>query len=501
LIAHEYCEPLWTEWERVLAKRLPFKQEYEMFTASGQRKWVLEMGQGVFDKHGNVEALEGIIIDITDRKEQELKLKRISEIDSLTGLHNRRYLENILVKDVEAAAKSPRAIVLLNLRKINSISLTYGYNFCEKILVELAANLSGLVNDDRNLFQISFERFAFYCTRYENADELVKFCDSIINLVGEMQILNTIGCGIGVLEIEQCNCEAESVIRNASTAAERVSELRVFGYRFFDREMESAIRREADVKEALMRVVNGSNEDRLYLQYQPILNLRTGRVEEFEALARFKSEKVGFVSPLEFIPIAEETQLIVPIGRSVLEMACAFQKRVKALGHEGIRIFINVSAIQLLRSEFLSDFEEILEEYGVDANQFGVEITESVFSDNFLAINEKLDKLIQMGVKTAIDDFGTGYSSLARERDLKVNCVKIDKSFIDKLLCLSPDQAITGDIIAMAHRLGHLVVAEGVEYEAQKQYLLDHDCDLMQGYLFSKPLDEDAALKILDGQG
>ena len=503
LIAPEYRDSLWAEWERVLALQLPFKYEYEIISASGQRKWVLEMGQGVYGRGGSVEALEGIIIDITDRREQELKLRHISEIDNLTGLHNRRFLESILVKDVSDCVEGARAIVLLSLQKIHNISLSYGYNFSERIITELAAGLERLSDENRDLFQISFERFAFYFKRYESAEKLKEFCQTIIGLVDGIQILRTIGCGIGVLEFDcqSCGCVAENIIRNASTAAERTDERQIFGIRFFDREMEAAVLREAQVKEALVRVVNGSPYERLYLQYQPILNLKTNRVEEFEALARFQSDKLGMVSPLEFIPIAEETQLISPIGKNVLEMACAFQKRLQALGYGQVRIFVNVSAIQILRSEFLSDFADTLERFQVGPERLGLEITESVFTDNYLAINEKLEKLMELGVKISIDDFGTGYSSLARERDLKVSSLKIDKSFIDRLLYLHPDQAITRDIIAMAHRMGHSVVAEGVERPEQKQYLLDHDCDLMQGYLFSRPLDEDAAIKLLARQG
>ena len=501
LIVPEYRDPLWAEWERVLALRSPFKGEYEIITASDQRKWVLEMGQGVFDRSGNVEAIEGIIIDITDRKEQEMKLRHISEIDSLTELHNRRYLESILVKDADAGAEGSRAIVLLSLRKINSISLTYGYNFSETIITELAGSLLGLVDENKDLFQISFERFAFYIRRYESADELTDFCQTIINLVDGIQILRTIGCGIGVLEFDCQNCVAEHIVRNASTAAERASEHQGFGYCFFDREMEAAFKREGEVKSALARLMIGSPSERLYLQYQPILNLKTNRVEEFEALARLKSDQLGMISPLEFIQIAEESQLIVPIGKKVLEMACAFQNRLQALGYKHIRIFVNVSAIQLLRSEFLTDFTNVLENYGVGPECFGLEITESVFTDNYRVINEKLEKLMEIGVKTSIDDFGTGYSSLARERDLKITSLKIDKSFIDRLLSLRPEQAITRDIISMAHRMGHTVVAEGVEYPEQKQFLIDYDCDMMQGYLFSRPLDEDAALEMLARQG
>jgi len=502
LIAPEYREPLWKEWGRVLADKLPFKSEYEIVTACGERKWVLELGQGIFNRDSQtVQALEGIIIDITDRKQQEIKLKHISEIDSLTGLHNRRYLASVLANDAaREKTECRRAIVLVSLRKINSISLTYGYSFSEKIIIELAGKLLRLVNESRDLFQISFERFAFYVRRYENAEELKRFCQSLVDLVYGMQILRTAGCGIGVLEFDCRKFEAENIVVNASTAAEQAAESHVTGYRFFDHDMQIAAEYKAKVNKALARLVGTASDERLYLQYQPILNLKTNRIEEFEALARFRNEELGNVPPLVFIPIAEETQLIVPIGRTVLENACTFQQELRALGYGDIRIFVNVSAIQILRSDYHAEFLKTLKKYGVPYKNIGLEITESMLMNNYFAINEKLETLRKLGVKISIDDFGTGYSSLSRERDLKVDCLKIDKSFIDELMSLRPEATVTGDIISMAHKFGHTVVAEGVEYAAQKEYLVEHGCDLMQGYYFSRPLDKDAALKMLAGQ-
>ncbi|HPF87475.1 MAG TPA: EAL domain-containing protein [Candidatus Limiplasma sp.] len=497
LIVPEYRQKIWDEYVRVLKDRLPFKYEYEIITANGCRKWVLEMGQGIYDDRGEVEALEGIIIDISDRKEKEIELQHISEIDSLTKLHNRGILENILLRDANAKAEGKRAVVLISLRKLNSISLTYGYNFCEQIVVELTESLQSLIDKNKSLYQVSFERYAFYITKYHDEKDLESFSETIIDLIDEIQILRTIGCGIGILEFDCRDCVPENIIKNASTAAERIDREQIFGYRFFNREMENTVKREGAVKEALVRLVDGAPDVRLYLQFQPILNLKTNSVEEFEALARFQSETLGKVSPLEFISIAEETQMIIEIGKSVLKMSCEFQKRLQSMGYKQIRIFVNVSAVQLLRSEFLADFIEIVQSYGLSPKSFGLEITESIFAGNFNVINDKLEKLMEIGVKISIDDFGTGYSTLARERDMKVNILKIDKSFINGLMCIPSEQAITRDIIAMAHRMGHKVVAEGVEYEEQKQYLMDNHCDMIQGYLFSKPLDEDAVFDFL----
>lgn len=441
-----------------------------------------------------------LVQDITERKEQELKLKHISEIDALTGLQNRRYLENILIMDAETNTKDKRAIVLLSLRKINSVSLTYGYNFCETLIKELTASLSSLANDKRKLFQISFERFAFYFDNYKCSEELTEFCNSIIDVVSKIQIMHTIGCGIGVIEINECSYDAESIIRNASTAAERADESQTFGCCFFDNVLHAEIIREAEIKEALMNVAKETTNDFVFLKYQPIIDLKTDTINGFEALVRLKSEKLGVVSPVEFIPISEETQLIVPIGKKITYMACVFLKKLETLGFDNMNISVNISALQLIRDEFLADLLDIIEDTKINTNNLSLELTESIFSSNYIDMNEKLSKLKEIGIKISIDDFGTGYSSLARERELNVNCLKIDKYFIDKLLSIDAKDAITGDIVSMAHKLGHFVVAEGVEYENQKQYLVEHNCDMMQGYLFSKPLDEEAAIDLLKKQ-
>ncbi|HPJ01631.1 MAG TPA: EAL domain-containing protein [Candidatus Limiplasma sp.] len=495
VIAPKYRKIIWAEWERELKSHTPFKHEYEIITATGQRKWVLEMGQGVFDSAGKVQALEGIIVDISDRKEQEMQLKRVADVDPLTKLYNRRYLETILKSAAKAKNYTKRALVFVSLRKINNISLTYGYDFCEQIMLELATGLSGLTNARTQLFQISFERFAFYIRKYESEDELKAFSQKVLNLIDSIQILRTVGCGIGIEQFHSYHCVPENIIKNASTAAERSDMDENFAYRFFNSEMEAAIKRETDVKEAMIRLVDGSPDERLYLQFQPILNLKTNTVTEFEALARFESKSIGSVSPLEFISIAEETQLIVPLGRRIMDQACAFQRRLQDAGHQNIRTFVNISAIQLLRSDFIADSMMFANKHGVSPESLGLEVTESAFADNFTAINDILDKLMKLGVRTAIDDFGTGYSSLARERDMKISILKIDKYFINGLLNQEREKTVTQDIIAMAHRMGHAVVAEGVEYEEQLQYLRDYGCDMIQGYLFSKPLNEDEAIR------
>jgi EAL domain-containing protein (putative c-di-GMP-specific phosphodiesterase class I) len=270
-----------------------------------------------------------------------------------------------------------------------------------------------------------------------------------------------------------------------------------FGYCLFDEAMEAHIMREEEIKQELAVIETDPENSGLYLQYQPILDARTNRIYGYEALARLKSKKFGLIQPLEFIPIAEKTKLIVPVGREVILQAFRFLNKLKAYGYEDISVSINVSAIQLLRPDFNRVLFDMIDKMGVNPAKVVLEITETVFASDFQKINRIIGELKEAGIHIAIDDFGIGYSSLARERELNISCLKIDKYFIDKLTCLKSEEAITGDIISMAHKLGHIVIAEGIEHEMQKEYLIKHGCDKLQGFLISRPVNEDAAIELL----
>ena len=498
LISPEYREHLWIQWGEAIVQRKKLKEEYELITASGEVKWVFEQGQGVYDDSGNVIALEGLIIDITDRKQQELKLKYINDHDLLSGLLNRRSFQETVIQDLSDKGFEKGAVILLKLRKFNLMNLTMGYAYSENLVKEIANSLNTLVCDHVQLFHLSVDRFILYMRGYKEKEELALLCEKLLELMNNTYVSQTLGADMGVLEIDYQKDDIESILKNVSIAAKNAAENQIFSYSFFDDEMEKKLIREADIKNELVRSAYEGCDDCLYLMYQPIVDLRANRISGFEALARYKSDKVGFISPMEFIPIAEQTQLIIPLGRRIMRSAFNFFNSIEARGYDNITLSFNVSAIQLLRDDFIPDLIQLLEETGANPHKLGIELTESIFSNNYKVINERLKIIQGMGIKTAIDDFGTGYSSLARERELNINCLKIDKYFIDKLRYLDPKEAITGDIISMAHKLGHYVVAEGVEDEKQKQYLINHDCDYMQGYLFSKPLSEIDAFKLLE---
>ncbi|HZH93462.1 MAG TPA: EAL domain-containing protein, partial [Tissierellaceae bacterium] len=255
---------------------------------------------------------------------------------------------------------------------------------------------------------------------------------------------------------------------------------------------------EEKIKQELARIVEMNDHEGFYLHYQPIIDIRDNTVSGFEALARMQTQDLGFVSPLEFIPIAEKTKLIIPLGEMIIVKAFEFLKKIKERGNKRVKISINISVIQLLREGFVEGVFSIMDKMEISPEDVILELTESVFGINNDDLNEILASLRDAGVQIAIDDFGTGYSSLARERELSVSCLKINKSFIDRLMFLEPERTITRDIISMGHKLGHYVVAEGVEYQEQRDYLERCGCDMLQGYLISRPLDGESAIRFIE---
>ena len=506
IISPEYREALWNEWKRVLAARQPFKYEYEIITATGEKKWVLEMGQGIYNDDGEVEALEGIILDISDRKAIEDALKYNYEHDRWTGLYDREYLVSLLQKDAKLRKKSKKALIGIDLSMIQLLTANYGYQYSQNLIKKTAEALNRYCTANRILFYPRENRFVFYVLDYKDKDELVDFSNLIVDTLRSIFVTERIGGGIGIVEIEQDqnDFEVDLLLSRLLIASEKSVSVfgRDFEICFYDEELEAVVEREREIIKALSAIAadEDTNND-IFLQYQPIVDLKTSSVIAFEALARLRTEKLGLVPPLEFIPIAEKTKLILPIGEKVIVKAFRFLNRLKKLGYDKISISLNVSAIQLLNPDFTSNLFELIKEMEVNPKNICIEITESVFASDYDYINKIIMKLRDAGLYIAIDDFGKGYSSLAREKGLRVDCMKIDQIFIDKLLYTDHKKAITSDIISIAHKLGHSTIAEGVEHEGQLKYLKDYNCDMIQGYLISKPLDEDDAIMFLIKQG
>ncbi|MDW7656416.1 MAG: EAL domain-containing protein, partial [Bacillota bacterium] len=405
-----------------------------------------------------------LLEDITERNKLEDQLNYRNEHDELTDLHNRSYLERLLLREMGKGGAVSGAIVCINLSTMHALTQLYGYDYSRQLMMRVADALRQLCDERRQLFCVGEFHLAFLVQDAGAAADHLAFCERVSDTLEQVLAIERIGGGIGVVELDGMGSgQMVQLFKNIMTASERAldSHKREIGICFFDSQMEQQILREEKISRALSRIAADEDGDRLYLQFQPIVDLATDRICSFEALARLSSKSLGIVSPMEFIPIAEKTKLIIPLGFIIVRQALQFLTRLKDAGHTDISVSINISAVQLLREGFTGQLLEMIKSFAIRPETIELEFTESMFSADFQDINSIISELKEHGIKSAIDDFGTGYSSFARERDLNVDFLKIDKSFIDRLLSLRPEEAITGDIISMAHKMGHCAVAEG----------------------------------------
>lgn len=418
---------------------------------------------------------------------------------TLTDTPNSKYFKEYVDEDIRNKHEGKRAAVLISYRNFKTINTLFGYRYGEQVIKELADKLNSFASESRILFHLYGDRYVFYVKDYADKKELEQLCEKIVGDLKSSLITKTSGISIGAVEITDTYTTYDQILQRAFIAAGNVKEDKAIGYAFYSCEMEKQLIVEEDIKNLLQEIVENKS-DALYLEYQPVLDLKTDKIYGFEALARINSPKLGFISPLKFIPIAEKTMLIIPLGKIIWEKALLTLKKLEEQGYKDIKMSVNISMLQLISDDFLPEFLQIMKKTGVNPRNVAVEITESVFYDNYATINKKLSHIRKQGITVALDDFGTGYSSLARESELNIDCIKIDKHFIGKLNEESKEKAIITEIISMAHKMGHNVIAEGVEDGRQKEYLKKNDCDCMQGYYFSKPIGEDAVLELLKKQ-
>ncbi|WP_051531114.1 putative bifunctional diguanylate cyclase/phosphodiesterase [Clostridiisalibacter paucivorans] len=426
------------------------------------------------------------------------QLIKLAYYDSLTDLPNKKYLIDHLTEDIGKDKDYNRAILLINCIDFKSVNLLSGYQYGDKVLKKMSIEIKKILDSNHMAFRFTADRFVVYVNNYQDKDELILLSKRIESALKGISIIESkyIDIQIGIVEINNNYEDVDQILKDVSIALNHIND-NDNNYIFFNSEMEKIITRENYIEGELRKSLAQENTEKIYLEYQPQVELKTNRVIGFEALARMKTEKLGFISPLEFIDVAERKHLIAPLGDFILKKACSFLKRLNMDGYKEVKVAVNVSGIQLLRDDFNISVENTINKAGINGSNLELEITESILVKNFDLINEKLEKLRGMGITIALDDFGTGYSSFARLRELNIDLVKIDKLFIDGIICRKYNELITGDIISMSHKIGLAVVAEGVEVEEQKQYLIDYNCDFMQGYLFSRPLAEENALQIL----
>ncbi|HEY9053729.1 MAG TPA: EAL domain-containing protein [Rectinemataceae bacterium] len=501
IIVSEYKALLREKWTRILAEKKPFRHEYEIKTADGKRKWVLELGQGVYNAEGGVEALEGIILDISDRKKNEDALLYMSEHDTLTGLRNLKSLQDCLLKPRLGREPKRRALVCVNVSSIHELNLRYGFKYGEELIKRIANILAVLSGPEAQLFHIYQFKFAYCLENYADRKALERFCSAISETVSELLGGERIAVGIGVVEIAGSKrLDIDTILKTLHIASERNLDSTRNGISvcFYDEKLESEISREEALGRELADIVAGRGVERLKLRYQPILDLETKKICGFEVLPVLKTEAFGTVLPEEFIPIAEKTRIAISLGTAVFSRAMNFLNTLDGRGLSGISLEFSVSATQLLNDGFADILRALAERMHVDTRRIILDITELFFASNMADVNTAIRSLKAIGVQVALDNFGKEYLSLAREREIEFDYIKTDQNFTERLRGKEAGVAVTGEIISIGHKLKHRVVAESVETEDQLRYLEALGCDRALGPLIGSPLDADDALRILE---
>jgi diguanylate cyclase (GGDEF)-like protein/PAS domain S-box-containing protein len=444
--------------------------------------------------------------DVTERNNIELKLLRnqrrldyLAHHDALTGLPNRRLLRIHLERALQAcSADAGVAVLLLDLDNFKLINDSYGHNVGDELLVEVAQQLKKLVDSRGLVARLGGDEFVVVLrdarrqVAASTADMMLRVLAEPLRVAG--RAIST-SVSIGVTLCPEDSGDVEFVLRNADLAMYKAKEAGRSQVLFFQDDMKRRVRRRLTMERALRAALE---KQQFVLHYQPQIGIATRRIVALEALVRWEHPQLGIVPPSKFIPIAEESGLIVPIGEHILRTACKQVVRWQAEGVPAVPVAVNWSAVQLQRQSVLEVVPRILEETGMSPNLLALEITEGALVRNIQQHAAALQALRDSGVRIQIDDFGTGYSSLNYLRKLPVDTLKIDRRFIDHVVENPEDQAIVAAILLMAKSLGLRVVAEGVETAAQLDLLDRLGCEVAQAFFFSRPLPADQCRTLLE---
>lgn len=425
--------------------------------------------------------------DITERKKAEKTIQYMAYYDSLTGLPNRNQFRNHLNEVLTKQDTKMLAVLFLDLDRFKIINDTKGHTVGDFILQKVANRLAATVNNEGVVSRQGGDEFIILL-EYINKETVSQIAQKILSEfskpleVNDQEFFVTPSIGISLYPVD--GEDVETLIKNADTAMYQAKERGKNNFRFYSSNLNGISVRKMELENGLRKALE---QNQLMLHYQPQLSLTTGELVGIEALIRWQHPEHGLISPSEFIPLAEETGLIVPIGKWVLREACRQRKAWESIGFHDFPVAVNVSVRQFEDDHLIEYISVVLDENGLEGSHLELEITESIMQnlENSIIILNQLKKL---GVLLSIDDFGTGYSSLSYLKHLPIDKIKIDKSFVDDIIYHSNQGIMVKTIIDMGLNLNFAVIAEGIETDEQLHFLKENECNIGQGYLFSKPI-------------
>jgi diguanylate cyclase (GGDEF)-like protein/PAS domain S-box-containing protein len=464
--------------------------EYRMIAADGRIVWLKDYVT-VIQEDGKVTGCRGIMHDVTARRLAEERLQHIAYYDVLTNLPNRTLFEDRLTLEMARARRQSQtlAVLLLDLDRFKYINDTLGHAVGDQLIKAVAKRLTSSVREGDTVSRIGGDEFTLILPDLRSPQDAVQVARNILQQLAapftleQNELFATASIGISFFPDD--GTDMSTLMKNAESAMYRAKERGRNNYQLYTTSMNEDAAQKLSLESYLRKALG---LDEFVLFYQPQVNVETGEIYGVEALLRWKHPTLGMVSPASFIPLAEETGLIVPIGEWVLRTACEQIKRWHAKGLPSLSVAVNLSARQFQQDDLMDMIKRVLDETGLDPKYLELEITESVTMHNVERTIVILNEMKRLGIHISLDDFGTGYSSLSYLKHFPIHTLKIDKSFVRDITTDADDAAIATSVIALAHSLNLQVVAEGVETEEHVRYLAERGCYAMQGYHFSRPL-------------
>lgn len=484
--------------QKAILNRQPFDIVYRIITATGEEKWVFERGRGIFSQTGELEFLEGFIMDITERKQAEEQLKHDAIHDYLTGLPNRILLTDRIEQAIKRYQENNKylfAILFIDLDRFKVVNDSLGHLMGDELLKLIANTLVDFVSPVNTIARFGGDEFVILLENLNTWKDATAIAEEISEQLkrsfslNEQEIFTSVSIGITFPSSENLN--PVEMLRNADLAMYRAKEYGRSGYAIFDPIMDEQATRILELETSLRWAIE---RQELAIHYQPIVDLKSRKLWGFEALIRWNHPDKGLVPPSEFIPLAEETGLIISLGEWILLETCHQIKTwLGKYPQQKIRVSVNLSSRQLRQSNLIETIDSILQATGLDGSYLKLELTESMLMHNRTEAIKLLSQIRQRKIQVSIDDFGTGYSSLSYLHYLPIDTLKIDRSFVARMSEMGENFEIVEAIVTLAHHLEMDVVAEGVETELHLEQLKALGCEYGQGYYFAKPVDSEKA--------